>query len=190
MGKRKNEKVILEDVELKPQVIGYTYKKKSNFGRVVFIFLILFLVVFYINDISLFINNLLGKESPSSIEELANKNKEKRDNKLVYNVFSNDLIINFESIKLHNFNFNNNLLTFDITNINNKIISFSNRNFFIELYDKNKTLLGRYKLNLNELNANEKISFEYEMKDNFYYISLVEKEMVIPLKKESNIVKK
>ena len=39
--KKKNEHVILENIELKPQVIGYTYQKKSNIGRVIFIFMVL-----------------------------------------------------------------------------------------------------------------------------------------------------
>ena len=59
MAKKKNENVILENVELKPQVLGYTFQKKNNIGRVIFIFIAFILVVYYIDDISVFFNNLL-----------------------------------------------------------------------------------------------------------------------------------
>ena len=42
----KKEKVVLENIELKPQVIGKTYRKKSNLGRVIVIFIIFILVVY------------------------------------------------------------------------------------------------------------------------------------------------
>ena len=46
MAKKKKNIVVLEDTELKPQVIGYTYKKKSNLGRVIFIFIVFILAVY------------------------------------------------------------------------------------------------------------------------------------------------
>ena len=81
MAKKNKEIVVLENVELKPQVIGYTYKKKSNIGRVIFIFIAFALVVYYINDISVFINDLFGKETAASIDNLAGStNKEENKN--------------------------------------------------------------------------------------------------------------
>jgi len=81
MAKKNKERIILENVELKPQVIGYTYQKKSNIGRVIFIFIIFALAVFYINDISTFINDLLGKNTAPSIKENTESNKPNNSNK-------------------------------------------------------------------------------------------------------------
>ena len=80
MAKKNKERIILENVELKPQVIGYTYQKKSNIGRVIFIFIIFALAVFYINDISTFINDLLGKNTAPSIKENTESNKPNNSN--------------------------------------------------------------------------------------------------------------
>ena len=82
MAKKKNENVILENVELKPQVLGYTFQKKNNIGRVIFIFIAFILVVYYIDDISVFFNNLLGRETHSTISSNANNgNKDKEEEK-------------------------------------------------------------------------------------------------------------
>lgn len=181
MAKNKKERVILEDIELKPQVIGYTYQKKSNIGRVIFIFAIFALVVFYINDISVFINNLLGRNSASSIVDLTennnkeNNNKNNVENEVVYNIYSNTLSITEGNITLNNFNFNNNLLTFDVLNNTNTNISLKDKKYFIETYTENKTLLERSKLDIGDITSNGKISYSFDLNNNFYYLVLEEK---------------
>lgn len=181
--KNKKERIILENIELKPQVIGYTYQKKSNIGRVIFIFIAFILVVFYINDISVFINNLLGKGSADSIVDLSgnNSNKENEnnnnltENEITYNIFSNDLIINEGGITLNNFNYINNSLTFDVLNNTESNLELSEKKYFIETYNENKTLLERYKLDIGNLNKGTKLSQNFDIKNNFYYFVLEEK---------------
>lgn len=181
--KKKNEKVILEDIELKPQVIGYTYQKKSNIGRVIFIFIAFLLVIYYINDISVWINNLLGKKSPETIENLANSNNknDKEDNKeenskeVVYNIFESSLVINEDNMILNAFNFSNNKLTFNIVNNSSNKIDMATKKYFLETYSKDKTLLERFKLDINTIIENSQISFELDIKQDFYYLVLVEK---------------
>lgn len=196
MAKKNKEKIILEDIELKPQVIGYTYQKKNNIGRVIFIFVIFAFAVFYINDISVFINNLLGKNTASSINANASNNKtpnnnaNKEENEVIYNIFSNNLVIEENKISLNNFNFTNNKLTFDISNNSGSNVNLSNKKYFVETYTEDKTLLERYKLNIKEINNNNKISYEIELKNNFYYLVLEEKNIedypVVTLKYDQN----
>ena len=145
---RKKQNVVLEDIELKPQVIGYTYKKKSNLGRVIFIFIVFILVVYYINDISVFINNLIGKGSAETIENLSGSNDNKNDNnvdkeknEIVYNIFDNNLSIVEGDMILNNFIYENNKLTFDITNTTKNKLQLSQKKYFIEKYTENKKLL-------------------------------------------------
>ena len=183
MAKKNKEKIILEDIELKPQVIGYTYQKKNNIGRVIFIFVIFSLAVFYINDISVFINNLLGKNTASSINANSSNNKKpnnngnKEENEVIYNIFSNTLVIEESNIKLNNFNFTNNKLTFDISNNSGTNVNLANKKYFIETYTENKTLLERVKVDINELKNNNTISYELDLNNNFYYLVLEEKKI-------------
>lgn len=183
--KNKIEGVVLEDIELKPQVIGHTYQKKSNMGRVVFIFIVFLLVVFYINDISVFINDLIGKKSASSVEDLAgnsnnnfnfDNNKDNKD-EVIYNVFSNDLTIKKDNFTLNNFNYINNILTFDIVNESSTKLNLKDKKYFIETYNENETLLERFKLDINTVNENSKLSFELQIKESFYSIVLEEKSI-------------
>jgi len=184
MANKKNEKVILENVELKPQVIGKAYKKKSNLGRVIFIFIVFSFVIYYINDISIWINNLIGKKSPETIENLANSNNNKNEDKenltnkeVVYNIFSNNLTISEGKMVLNKFSYKNNKLLFDIENSSNIKIDVSDKKYFLETYSEDKTLLERFKLDVNIINESSKISIELDIKNNFYYLVLVEKKM-------------
>lgn len=196
--KNKNERVILEDIELKPQVIGYIYQKKSNIGRVIFIFIVFLLVVYYINDISVFINKLIGKESAETIENLAgsnnqtenNDNKNNEKNEVVYNIYVDNMTITEENMILNNFLFSNNILTFDISNNTNNQIDYSKKKYYIEVYSENKTLLERLKLDINSINVGAKISYNFNVKNNFYYLALVEKTIddypIVTLKNDVN----
>ena len=180
---KKEQSVKLENRELEPQVIGYSYKKKSNIGRVIFIFIAFIIVIYYINDISVFINNLLGKKSASSIQQLADEEKEKIHNnkneytqkeQVSYYQISNNLEINVEGLTLNSFLYTNNILTFDAVNKTNKNIDLSNKNYFLEIYNENKTLLNRYKLDIKSINANTKTSFEFNI-NSISYIVVAEK---------------
>jgi len=181
---KKNKNIVFENVELKPQVIGYTYQKKSNLGRVLLIFIILILVVYFINDISVFFNNLIGHKTADTIQKMADedeKNINKKffdnDNKeeIVYNIFDGNLSINVEKLVLNNFNYNNNVLTFDIVNNTGSTVDLSNKKYFLETFTENKTLIDRVKIDINAINANSKISYELDLNNSFYYVVIDEK---------------
>ena len=171
MAKKNKEIVRIEDVELKPQVIGYSYKKKSNIGRVIFIFVALILVVYYINDISLFVNNLLGKNSASVIEQLADEsNKDNSNSKedsekkeLEFYDINNNISVDLDGIKFDSFFLSSNTLSFNITNAN------ISKKIYLETYSSNKTLLERFLIDMqngsNVINVNSA----------FAYITIVEK---------------
>jgi len=181
MAKKKQEKIVLEDIELKPQVIGYTYKKKTNIGRVIIIFIIFLLCIIYIDDISLFINDLIGKETPLSSninkEDPNKNNKDNKENEIVYNVFSNTLEFSIENLTFNNFSYANNELNFDIENNTDKVIDLSNKKYFIETYLDNKTLLERYKLDIKSIVSNNEQNYQFKLNNDFYYIVVEEKNV-------------
>lgn len=196
MAKRKkNERVILEDIELKPQVIGYTYKKRSNFGRVLIIFLAFVLVIYFIDDISVYINNLLGKETAPTISGGASSHKKPivddgEHKEVVYNVYKNELSFAQDEMTFTNFNYSNGILTFDIQNDNTKKIDKSSQKYFIETYNESKTLLERRKLDIGVIVEKAKVSFSLDLNKEFYYIVLIEKETddypIVNLKNDEN----
>ena len=178
--KKKNERVILEDIELRPQVIGYTFQKKNNIGRVILIFIAFILAVYYINDISVFINDLLGKNTASSIVEGTNnkdnfKEEVPQANPVNYHIFSNTLEINQDNLVLNNFSYNNNTLLFNVTNTSASVMNLNEKLLYLETYSENKTLLERKKVNLKTLNVNEILSYSVHITSPFYYLVLVEK---------------
>lgn len=180
MARRNKNKIILEDVELKPQVIGYTYQKKSNLGRVIFVFAIFILAVFYIDEISVYINEFIGKDTAQAIKQNAEKNKQDKkpevDNQeIVYNIVDVNLSIKEEDLLLNNFEKENNKLKFDVTNNAKVSVNYSLKKYYVETYTENKTLIERVKIDIPSLTPNDKVTSEIELKNEFYYLVFVEK---------------
>jgi hypothetical protein len=185
---KKNNGVQLEGVELKPQVIGYTYKKKGNLGRIIFLLVVFMLVIYYINDISLIVNNWLGKSSASSIIQMANdKNKDNNNNKKNNNVnnvdninyyeVNSDLNIIIHDLSFNNFAYDNDVLTFDAENNTDKDIDLSSLNLFVEVFDENKVSINSYKIDVDVIRVSNKSSFEYRMTKKFKYFTIIEKSV-------------
>ena len=187
MAKKKDERIILEDIELKPQVLGYTYQKKNNIGRVIIIFIAFALVVYFIDDISLFFNDLLGRETASTIKENATINKDEEENitnndsenkeEIEYYPYAEDLNIDFNNLSFDSFNINNNILTFDVNNLKTDSVDVSTKKLFLETYDANKNLIDRLKLDITSVVGNSKITLRLNIKDTFNYITIVEKNV-------------
>lgn len=180
MARRNKNKIMLEDVELKPQVIGYTYQKKSNLGRVIFVFAIFILAVFYIDEISVFINDFIGKDTAQAIKQNVENNKqekepEKDSGEIVFNIVDVNLSIKEKDIVLNNFEKENNKLTFDITNNAKVSVNYSTKKYYIETYTENKTLIERVKIDIPSITPGDKITNEVELRNDFYYLVFVEK---------------
>lgn len=176
----RKKKVELENIELKPQVIGYTYQKKTNIGRVIFIFIAFILVVYYINDISVFLNNLIGKETAETINkgtEAGKNDKDKVNNNsqnLEFYEFVKDLSISKYNLEINNFEDSDNILSFDINNNTSSNINLENRKLYIETYTESKNLIVRRKLNIKTINANSKMTFNMDILYPFNYIVINE----------------
>ncbi len=178
MAKKSN--VVLENVELKPQVIGHTYKKKSNLGRILIVIIILILTVIYIDDITVFINNILGRETAETIKENASKNDELNFNKdSIYKELNDKLVIEKDNLVYDNFKYLNNAISFDVTNKSTMEIDMSNRKIFLETYvqKENPFLKESFKINIGVIKPNTKESFTVNTYEEFEVITLVEKNV-------------
>ena len=179
------KKIELENIELQPQIIGHTYKKKSNVGRIIFMLIVLFAVVYYIDDVTIFINNLLGINSSENITENANKHNidlpDSNANKdqVEYKELSDNLSFQNNNLTFENFKYENNKLTFQVTNKTNNNINVKDKKIFIETYDalENKKLIDTYKLNIDTINSNNNINYEIEIKNDFKVLSIIEKSV-------------
>ena len=183
MARKRN--IELENIELKPQVIGHTYKKKSNIGRVIIMFVILGLVVYFIDDVSVFINRLLGRQTADTIEQNANKNNlnvqlpENNDNKIEYKEISNDLIFQNNDLEFSNFVYANSKLSVTISNNTQHDINVSAKKIFLETYDQveNRTLLQTFKLDVGIIKAGARETLTLDISKDFKVISVHEKDI-------------
>ena len=180
---KKNKNVVLENIELKPQVIGTTYQKKNNLLRVIIIFIVLILAVQYIDVVSSFINKALGRNT--SVEEPIKKDNGTNDNnksdveekEIKHYTITDDLTIELDELVVNNFKNNNNYLAFSITNNSNNSIDLKSRKFYLETYTSDNTLLERYKINLKTLSSKAKENFSFNLTKTFNNIVIVEKNI-------------
>jgi hypothetical protein len=106
-------------------------------------------------------NNKEEKNESESVEE------EKKEDK--YFIISDTLEIKIDDIVFNNFKYDNNNLSFNVTNNSSE----ETNNYFIETYSENKTLVQRLKINLNNLNNNS-LSLKASY---FYYLIVVKKNV-------------
>ncbi len=186
---KKGQKVVLENVELQPQVIGLTYRKKSNLGRVVFLFIALGLAIYYINDISLFINNLLGRQTAETIKPTENPSvpggatgdEDEEENpgeeiKINYQELNTMLEIKEAGLTINRFVNANNNLSFVAKNTTDSNIDLTSSRYFLETYNSEKTLLERFKVDFDSIGSNKEVSFNFNLTNsNITYIALVKK---------------
>lgn len=154
---KKQEKVVLENIELKPQTIGYVLKKKNNVGRVFIIFVAFLLAIIFLPEITVYLNNLTGKYTPSTIIDSKGDDKKHHGSKdtkeVVYATLNDGFLIDEDSYKVSNINLIVNKISFDITNKTDSIIDFTKDNYFLETYDDKKTLLERFKVDVPVIKA-------------------------------------
>ena len=176
MSKKNNFFVKIDDTELKPQVIGQIYQKKSNIGRVLVIFVLFGLVIYYINDISLYVNNLLGKKTVDTIKEIVSTNdKTKEISSDNYYLFKEETVLIVNNLSLTHFKMDNNILSFDVYNYSENDIDLTNKNYYLNIYNNNKELVNSFKIDFNIIENNNMKTLEVEYVGEVAYINIVEK---------------
>ena len=155
MAKKKYKNIKLEQDELKPIAIGaFESRKKTSIG--IFIILTLFtLVVIFLPQISEIVNEYLNpttqtpnnpnNPTPDNPDEPINP--EPNVNETFYDYVAN-LSIEREDITVSAINIDstNSTITYSITNNTNSYQDLEELNYYIEIYNSERTLLERVKL--------------------------------------------
>lgn len=180
---KKNQKIEVENIELKPQVIGKIEKNKNNTGRVLIIFIVFVLTIIFLPEITIFLNNMLGmKISPTIVdnkEEKENKptnNEITIDNEIEYILFNENTEINKDDYIVNNFSLINNQLSFNIENTLDKSLDLSKDLLYLETYNESKTLIERFKIDLEPMGAKKSQSVKVNLTNpNINYVAFVSK---------------
>lgn len=180
---KKNQKIEVENIELKPQVIGKIEKKKNNIGRVLIIFIVFIFTIIFLPEITIFLNNKLGmKISPTIVD-----NKEEKDNKpnnnnptsnneIEFILFNENTEIKKDDYIVNRFSLINNQLSFNIQNTLDKSLDLSKDLLYLETYNESKTLIERFKIDLEPMGAKKSQSVKVILTNpNIYYVSFVSK---------------
>lgn len=157
--KPKYKNIKLEQQELTPTALGaFESRKRSSIST--FIILSIFvLVVIFLPEISNLVDSYLKPNIPNPIVPTKptspinpiNPNPDLPNTPSYNDTFytiSNDLEITREDIKINKVSLDtiNNTLNFTVTNITNKSIALGDLNYYLELYNKDKTLIERLKI--------------------------------------------
>lgn len=180
---KKNQKIEVENIELKPQVIGKIEKKKNNIGRVLIIFIVFIFTIIFLPEITIFLNNKLGmKISPTIVdnkEETDNKpnnNNPTSNNEIEYILFNENTEIKKDDYIVNSFSLINNQLSFNIQNTLDKSLDLSKDLLYLETYNESKTLIERFKIDLEPMGAKKSQSVKVILTNpNIYYVSFVSK---------------
>ncbi len=159
----KNLKINTEDLAITK--VGEMSNANKSPIFLFFVFGIFIAFVFFLPDIMEYISN---KGIPFLITTTTNEEEENPENdvnnELVYYDISPELVVNLEDgIVADKFELKNNLLTFTITNRLSSRFYFSKRNYFIELYNGENTLLERIILTKQALASEERLNVSYEL---------------------------
>lgn len=200
---KKNNNVVIENVELKPQTIGEIPKKKNNVGRVILIFVAFILTILYLPNITVIFNNILGMDTSSSIvnisgkeeEVIKNSNSNKEQKEIEYVLFSETAKIENANFTVSNFKLTSNNLNFVITNKLDNVLNLSNEKLYLEIYNENKTLINRYKVDVDNLEVKGRQTINLTINEmSIHFITFVSKTKddypAIDLKKDNTGIAK
>ncbi len=182
---KKNQKVEIENIELKPQVIGKVLKKKNNTGRVFIIFIAFILTIVFLPNITVFLNNIFGmKISPTIIDNNKENDHQKThennttgsSKELEYVVFNEHTEIKKDNYTLNSFTILNNSLSFNIQNNLEKSLDLSKEKLYLETYNESKTLIERFKIDLGVLGSKKSQMVKVNLTNtSIFYIAFVSK---------------
>lgn len=155
MAKKKYKNIKVEQDELKPIAIGeFENRKKTSIG--IFIILTIFvLVVIFLPEISSIVNEYLNptpivKPTPTPDDPDDSKEPEDPDQNVdeEFYAYVENLKIEREEVIVSDIKIDaiNNTLTYNVTNNTNNYQDIEELNYYIEIYNTERTLLERVKL--------------------------------------------
>lgn len=196
MAKRKTkEPIVIDKTPLKATSLGNLETKEN--GPLVAILWVGLLVVCIISlpYIADFVQNYQNNkiiDTPTKKPDHTSDNNTQGEitkDQAIYN-FEKNLVITENKFNLSDFSVSNNVLTFKITNVGGDVDYFKKHNYFVELFNDDKTLLQRIKFDGITINKSKTITLNVDAVS-FTKISFIEKDVKdypnVTLKKVSEI---
>lgn len=196
MAKRKTkEPIVIDKTPLKATSLGNLETKEN--GPLVAILWVGLLVVCIISlpYIADFVQNYQNNkiiDTPTKKPDHTSDNNTQGEitkDQTIYN-FEKNLVITENKFNLSDFSVSNNALTFKITNVGGDVDYFKKHNYFVELFNDDKTLLQRIKFDGITINKSKTITLNVDAVS-FTKISFIEKDVKdypnVTLKKVSEI---
>ena len=158
----KNLKV--NEEELSITKIGEMPNENKSPIFLVFVFGLLLVFIFFLPEI---VSYFSGKDSNLVNNPVVdNKEKSTSDEKedIVYYTINDALEINLENgIKLNQFKINNDSISFSVTNSKDVDYNFNKKNYFMELYTEEQTLLERVILEKDSISKKNSKEYSYSL---------------------------
>lgn len=150
----KKKQIVINNEELTPTVLATLKdrKKTSVFGIIwlAIIFAIFGVGIYYLPEISAYVNNYLNPEPvvTNSNNKVPNNEEEaEKPNEIIQYKISDNPEIVLDNLTIKNIKLENNILTFDLINNDKEIIDLKDKDYFIQLYSNAETLEQRIILN-------------------------------------------
>ena len=168
MSKKKNQKVVMSDEELKPTVLYTIKEKKTNFIGLILLVGLFVTVIYFLPEVYDMYDKY--KKEKQGIPVLNNKKPQGNtvdenpdvEEETKYE-FSNTLSISNADITLNSFNFANNTLSFAITNNKDTNANYKDKNYYLEIYNESDVLVKRIKIAEDILSAKESQNYSYQI---------------------------
>lgn len=182
MAKRKiKEPIVIDKTPLKATSLGNLETKEN--GPLVAILWVGLLVVCIISlpYIADFVQNYQNNkiiDTPTKKPDHTSDNNTQGEitkDQTIYN-FEKNLVITENKFNLSDFSVSNNALTFKITNVGGDVDYFKKHNYFVELFNDDKTLLQRIKFDGITINKSKTITLNVDAVS-FTKISFIEKDV-------------
>ena len=182
MAKRKaKEPIVIDKTPLKATSLGNLETKEN--GPLVAILWVGLLVVCIISlpYIADFVQNYQNNkiiDTPTKKPDHTSDNNTQGEitkDQAIYN-FEKNLVITENKFNLSDFSVANNVLTFKITNVGGDVDYFKKHNYFVELFNDDKTLLQRIKFDGITINKSKTITLNVDAVS-FTKISFIEKDV-------------
>lgn len=134
MAKQKKLKnVKINEEELTPTVIGYLNEKKSSPFFLIILFAILFAFLYFVPDIDVYVNKMLGKDvADNGYVPYVKKEFNQNDAGKKFE-FAKSTEINIKEITLTDFVIDNNMLSFTLKNNDTNLVDFGAYEYYLYL---------------------------------------------------------
>lgn len=175
--KKKNEEIIrIVDKELYPTVIGVVDDTEKKPIFLIVIFIILVALLFGLPYLSDFYTNLKGNTLTTSSNKTNKENNSSENDNVDVGVDNSDApfylvatsnSVKYDDIEIINLSFTSltskDYISLTIKNTTDKAFEINDKNYYLELYDSNKTLIQRIKITGSTLNANGTVNLVFEL---------------------------